>query len=419
MKPVRSYSLKLPDEDPARVRRGLSELEEQLAELGTLEIPQLENGLFTATGGQDASDASGYQHAWLRDNAMVAYARWRCGDVLSATRTIHSLEAFLITQERRMSAIIAGPERKEEVRNRPHVRFEARTLREIPEPWAHAQNDALGDVVWLRLGLAEESDLPLSPNEVELLGTLARYFGAIEYWRDRDSGPWEEQRKLNSSSVGTVVAALCAIRRHRERTSSFSMLSGSELDSWIERGRETLARQLPFESPPERKTDAALLLLLHPLEVVDDLRIVSLVRARLEGEHGIRRYPGDSYFCQDYGEWFPPQEQSADFSDALAVRDELLRPGCEAQWCLFDPILSVVYGRRFRKDPKQPDYFRLQVRYLNRSLAQLTAKGQCAELYYLKGTEWIANNHTPLAWTQANLMVALHDLKLSLNAARV
>ena len=247
-----------------------------------------------------------------------------------------------------MRALIGQPDGKEEVENRPHVRFEARTFKEIAEPWPHAQNDALADVAWLRLLMAEESDLPLSSDEVELLGTMTRYFGAIKYWEDLDSGPWEEGRKLNSSSVGTVVAALRAVKKYRDRAGSFRMLSGRELDSWIENGRRTLERQLPFESPPARKTDAALLLLIHPLAVIDGQRVVSLVRARLEGEHGIRRYVGDSYFCQDYDEVVSAGEQSVDFSNSIEVRDEFLRPGCEAQWCSsFDPIISVIYGRVF------------------------------------------------------------------------
>jgi len=403
------------------VRRALPEIEEQLAAFGTLCIPQLANGLFAAAGGPEAGHASGYQHAWLRDNVMVAYSRWRCGDTQSAHRTAESLAKFLETQEPRMRAIIHRPEAKDEVHNRPHVRFEANTLRELPQKWSHAQNDALGDVMWLRFLLAEQNDLALETGEVELFGTLARYFGAIEYWDDKDSGPWEEERKVNSSSVGTVLSALQGLKRYRERTGSFGMLEGSELDLWIARGSATLHRRLPFESPPERKTDSAVLLLVHPLDVIEDRRmahrIVSLVRARLEGERGIRRYNGDSYFCQDYDEWFPPEEQTADFSNSMDVRDEFLRPGCEAQWCLFDPILSSIFGSRFRVTAR-PELFQLQLRYLNRALSQVTKDGQCPELYFLKRGEWTPNDHTPLAWTQANLAVALHDLKLSLDVAQ-
>ena len=70
---------------------------------------------------------------------------------------------------------------------------------------------------------------------------------------------------------------------------------------------------------------------------------------------------------------------------------------------------------RFLTNPSRADYFHAQVRYFNRALDQLTAEGQCAELYYLKRGEWVANTHTPLAWTAANLAVALHYLKLSLD----
>jgi GH15 family glucan-1,4-alpha-glucosidase len=408
--------MRIPEGEAAMVRRALGEIEERLAALGTLDIPQLENGLFAA-GGANAGGASGYQNAWLRDNAMVAYSRWRCGDAGSALRTLQSLEAFLTTQESRMRAIIQRPEKKEDVQERPHVRFDASTLRELPQTWSHAQNDALGDVMWLRLLMAGRSGLPLSSSEVELFGTMARYFGAIEYWWDKDSGPWEEEKKVNSSSVGTVLAALELARRYGTETGAFRAVDG-ELDCWIANGRATLHRQLPFESPPERKTDAALLLLIHPLEVIEDPRvanqIVSLVRARLEGARGISRYAGDSYFCQDYDEWFSPEEQTADFSNAMEIRNELLRPGCEAQWCLFDPILSTIYGRRFRAQPDRLDLFLKQVRYLNRALAQLTSGGQCPELYYLKRGEWAPNDHTPLAWTQANLAVGIEELKASL-----
>jgi len=411
--------VRLSESDPASIRRELAGIEESLAGTGTLHIPQMDNGLFAATSGQGQNHASGYQNAWLRDNVMVAYSHWRCGDGDSALRTIRSLEEFLMKQQRRMRAIIDRPEEKEDVRNRPHVRFEARTLSELPQPWSHAQNDALGGAMWLRFRMANAQGSTVTPDEAELFGTMARYFGAIQYWEDRDSGPWEEERKVNSSSVGTVVAALSGLKEHGRRSGSFAVVTETEIDSWIQKGRNTLKRQLPFESPPGRRTDAAVLLLLHPLEIVKEKRmahrIVSLVRARLEGEHGIRRYLGDSYFCQDYDEWFPPEEQTADFSNAIDVRNEFLRPGCEAQWCLFDPILSSIYGARFRQDPKEPQHLQRQVRYLNRSLGQLTAEGKCPELYYLKGTEWIPNDHTPLAWTQANLRVALHDLKTSLD----
>lgn len=78
--------------------------------------------------------------------------------------------------------------------------------------------------------------------------------------------------------------------------------------------------------------------------------ILQLVQARLKGPYGIKRYAGDSYFCQDYDEWFSPSQMSSDFSDRLDFRDTFLQPNCEAQWCIFDPLLSIIYGQRFLGD---------------------------------------------------------------------
>ncbi len=404
----------LPLVNPAAALAALEEVESTLAANGTLALPQLDNQLFFAVGG-GSQQVSGYHHAWLRDHSMVAYSNWRRGQLDSAIGTVRSLQRFLFSQEDRMRKVVADPSRKEDPQERPHVRFNAETLAESDENWAHAQNDALADVMWMRLQFV---DIPLEKEEQELLDLLATYFGAIEYWQDRDSGFWEEAPKVNSSSVGTVVAALSSLRNYKSRTRSFRTAEERKLDEWIRLGKQTLARHLPFESPPARKSDAALLFLIYPLQVVEswDLQwqIVSLVRARLEGPHGIRRYLSDSYFCQDYDEWFPPEQRSADFSNSIEVRDEFLQPGCEAQWCLFDPIISAIFGQWFRQNPGNESFLHSQIRYLNRSLSQVTAGWQCPELYYLKNGSWVPNGNTPLAWTQANLAVALFDLKANL-----
>jgi hypothetical protein len=129
--------------------------------------------------------------------------------------------------------------------------------------------------------------------------------------------------------------------------------------------------------------------------------ILNLVQARLKGEVGIKRYAGNSYFCQDYDEWFAPGQMSADFSERLDIRDAHLQPNCEAQWCIFDPVLSIIYGQRFLANRADWASFEKQVHYFNRSLAQVTPAGTCPELYFLKHGSYIANVHTPLAWTQA------------------
>lgn len=187
----------------------------------------------------------------------------------------------------------------------------------------------------------------------------------------------------------------------------------------IAKGRGRLDATLPFEAPPERLVDSALLFLIYPLGVVRSRAmedaVLNLVQARLKDEIGIKHYAGDSYFCQDYDEWFPPDLMSSDFSERLDYRDAFLQPNCEAQWCIFDPVLSVIYGQRFLAGPSDTASFPKQV---NRSLAQVTAAGECPELYFLKQGRYVANAHTPLAWTQASQALALHLLEKSLGVAR-
>ena len=61
----------------------------------------------------------------------------------------------------------------------------------------------------------------------------------------------------------------------------------------------------------------------------------------------------------------------------------------------------------------------LQVRHLNRSLAQLSGPDEacgelrCPEAYYLRGGRYVPNDHVPLLWTQANLLQALIAMERS------
>jgi len=396
--------------------QSLGKIKEILAAYRTHEVQPVANGLFAASSSQAADAVTGYQNVWVRDNIMVADSLRRRGNLAAAIACVRGLTRFFETQLPRFRGIIADPARvlKEEANRRPHIRFAAETLGELPEKWPHAQNDALGLALWFRFVLANTGALPMSAQDHEIYAIFPAYFDAIEYWQDRDSGAWEEGRKINSSSVGAVVAGLEEMRRYQ---TTVQLAQPEKLQMLIARGRERLEAALPFEAPPERMADSALLLLIHPLGIVRTWEmedaILSLVQARLKGEIGIKRYAGDSYFCQDYDEWLAPGRRSADFSERLEFRDALLQPGCEAQWCIFDPLLSVIYGQRFLADRSERASFQKQVHYFSRSLAQVTAAGECPELYFLKHGRYIANVHTPLAWTQANQALALHLMEKS------
>ena len=338
---------------------------------------------------------------------MVAFSQWLCGQRESARKTVRGLQKLLESQSQRFDDIVGNPGLKEDISRRPHVRFRfnAEGLSEVPEGWANAQNDALGAVLWLRYLMANkgESVDEVSPDESALHERMLKYLRAIQFWEDLDSGAWEETRRVNCSSIGAVLAGLQQILSCSKANPAVAVLAG-EL---YKPGRKVLEKTLPFESPPVRKADAAMLLLIFPFEIVNETRtqdqILSLVRARLVGPMGIRRYIGDSYYCQDYDKWFPPTERAVDFSKNIAFRDELLVPGQEAQWCLFDPLISAIYGRR----DSSLENRRLQVMHFQRAMRQLTAELRCPELYYLRKGRFVPNEHTPLLWTQANLAIAL------------
>lgn len=404
----------------------LGRLSTYLCDCRTLEIRAKNNGLFAASSSQDSTSSSGYQNTWLRDTVLVANYFRESGDLAVAGKTVKTLTNYFCLHRHRFLRIIQRPELRSNPNERPQVRFDGDTLRENPESWSHAQNDALGYALWLPMVMSNAGQYQLDAFDLRAYSLFPAYFEAIQYWQDADSGHWEEEETIHNSSVGVVVGALEQMKRYLEvHGSEFSTedvpLSVEQLDGLIRKGRERL-RTLPLESPPHRMADAALLSLIYPVDAVDRTtadQIIELVVTRLKGEHGIKRYEGDSYWCQDYKKLLPPGELTADFSRRIEERNRLLVPGLEAQWCIFDPILSVIYGRRFLETGCLED-FEQQLQFFRRSLSQLTPEGQCPELYYMANSTtrvYQPNDHTPLAWTQANLGIALHYMRASVSRA--
>jgi phosphorylase kinase alpha/beta subunit len=391
------------------VKRLLEFLEGQ----GTFRFPTLENGLFSAAAGEGGEfELTGYRNVWVRDNIHISHAHWQWGESDKAVAAIRSLMAFYVKYKKRFTDIIDGRIDPADPMNRPHVRFDGDRLEELDEKWSHAQNDAIGAFLWLAAKLASECHW--TSDERDLLQNVGRYLQTIQFWDDEDSGHWEEIRKIAASSIGVATAAFEAW--------------GSDFDSAPRvAGRKALDSILPSEciqpDPQKRRRyDSALLFLIYPYQVVTGAmadRIVTDVTGHLMGDHGIRRYLGDSYWCADYKEKLSADVRTADFSDDMASRDRLLEPGSEAQWCLFDPIISIHFGLRYQRTRDDADRHR-QISYLNRSLGQLTTEGsrfgnyRCPESYYREHGVYVPNDICPLLWTQANLKLALTHLIRSL-----
>jgi hypothetical protein len=101
--------------------------------------------------------------------------------------------------------------------------------------------------------------------------------------------------------------------------------------------------------------------------------------------------------------------------------------GDEAQWCLFDPVVSDCYGRRFLRSSSSADHS--QVFHFNRSLAQVTGDWRSAELYYLHNGRYMRNPHMRCMDTSQpaggacnrcahRLRSAKDDLKIGTEASR-
>jgi phosphorylase kinase alpha/beta subunit len=266
---------------------------------------------------------------------------------------------------------------------------------------------------------------------------LVFFFEKIQYWRDEDSGHWEEARKIEASSIGAVLAGLRELRallkqgglasvEYEDRVVTFELV-----DSLAASGRQELETMLPSECVQTddrkyRRYDAALLFLVYPLEIVDGpmaRQIVADVAQHLQGEYGVKRYLGDSYWTADYKERVTAAMLTAEVSVTQEKRDALARSGEEAQWCIFDPIIAVIAGRWFEATQSPAD-FDLQTLHFNRSLGQLTApnclQGEllCPEAYYLSRGRYVPNDQTPLLWTIANLRLAFAQQKVTSSCYR-
>ena len=412
--------------EPRYSSAAIEKIRAVLLEHGTLHFSPLPNGLFSAGPIKRISAHTGYQAVWVRDNVHIAHALMETGDLTAATATVLALADFFGRQASRFDAIIANPSRAAVPEERPHVKFNGYPLSEIPD-WPHDQNDALGYFVWIFARLARLGHIAVTRTHATLLARFPAYFDAIRFWSDEDSGHWEETRKNSASSIGVVCAGcreLKALLESDRGTELRSFVAPDTIDALVDKGLERLGQILPFECiqepPQQRRYDAALIFLVYPLAIVDTAvadQIIDDVQRHLQGEYGIRRYLGDSFWCTDYRRNMHTEERTRDFSSDMWTRDRFFAAGSEAQWCIFDPVISVIFGRRYQVagDERWLDN---QIEYFNRALSQITAGYQCAELWHWETAEdgqrsLEPSDVTPLLWTQANLRIALGEMMKS------
>ncbi|MBN1168821.1 glycoside hydrolase family 15 [Candidatus Woesebacteria bacterium] len=334
--------------------------------LKILKSLQTESGLFLAS---KSGVETGYDKSWLRDNFYETMAFEIIGDWKTVEKTYRAiLEVFLKHEEKIDWAISEKPR---ETYKRIHARFNPETFDEFWEEWGNKQNDAIGCILF-RIGELEirNKRCILKTNDHHrIVNKLVKYLDAIEYWRDPDSGVWEEWEEVHASSIGACVAGLRSIRRLPKIEVPISLIS---------KGEKALDNLLPRESN-DKFVDLSLLSLIWPYNVVDEQQrdqILENVEYHLLRERGIIRYKGDRYYNKN--------------------EDEVSE---EAEWTFGLAWLAIIYEKMDRKE---------KAKELIKDLMVLDTPDGIPELYFSNSAEY--NENTPLGWSESLFIVALYQL---------
>ncbi len=411
----------------------IEKLYKALTQFRVFQFDAFPNGLFPAVGrGSVTEQTSGYRAVWVRDNVHIAYAHYVTEDEAlraAAIRNASALSSFFETnkQQTRILNVIKNPEIALNPMNRPHIRFDGEIETEITEKWPHAQNDALGAFLFFFCSLAIDKAIAVTSSQREMLRNFVHYFQAIEFWKDEDSGHWEEQRKISASSIGAVNAGLTKYRELLDLPGFATDRSIIEydLETLLDTGIKAMNTILPLECAQQetlkyREHDAALLFLADPYEIVHlntADKILSNIRKHLQGEYGIKRYLKDSYWGPNYRS-IPPEKRTIDLSEDIIQRDAFSVEGREAEWCIFDSVMSCAYGKRYLTAGDK-SFLDLQTEYFNRALLQLVECPEnnqrlvIPEAYFVENEMYVPNDHLPLQWAHANLLRAVIAMKKS------
>ena len=304
---------------------------------------------------------------------------------------------------------------------RPNIRYNAVTLAENPDPWGHAQNDSLAFVSYLLFyalnrGLLSYNDPELQPFAQAYACLQHALFQTIQVWHDYDLGAWEDCAALHASSVAVVVASLREELKFVQTHGNLSynipghnlMVTVQSVEAMLNNCLKTLEQVLPneFISATNNAVRSVDLAFLNPLllaymseePILSDemtLTLLGNIENTLLGSIGIGRYLGDVW-------------------DGRINRYDL---GAHeiAQWCHGNPMMSVIYGKLYRKTGNV-NFYHKQIWYFNRSLGCITKNWLIPEAYIVdtKTRMWIPDANEPLAWATSMTLVAISELEQSI-----
>lgn len=412
-----------------------------------------------------------YNAVWLRDS-LWGYLALNSAKVhqKEAKDVLLTLWDYLSTpaQLERMANVIKDPSLLEGATGQMqavHIRFDsdAKDFSDVMEngqeqSWNHKQNDALGlslDLIArsVHSGQITRKDWNTGERLTSLISLIA-YLDRARFDQMADSGAWEEDARLNTSSIALVTSGLESLshllndnrtpaavafttdfNRVAQRVGLARHVTAAHLNALIDRGYDRIAYQLTLggESPDYRPNDlhyrtadAALLNLIYParlsrLTVEQKKQVLAIVRS-LSGSYGIKRYLNDNYQSANF--WF--NDIRTDTSEeANAKRRERFLPFTEAQWFFdswFASASALVY-----QETHDPYFMTQAYQYMNRSLAQITGKGMLGangravpEMALPESYNFIATSDQlspapspiiPLNWAKASLTLMLDHLR--------
>lgn len=394
---------------------------------------------------------------WDRDNIMQALAEYQLtyDDDQMRSRLHVARNAWLLglvaslkhhnTYYKRFVEVIEGKTSAGDYSKRPHIRYNPISLQEVPDQWGHAQNDALGYVLFMtfyaanqgRLHIAEkfspdkETGLPpkfqFGQVEAYKFGLLVPLFWEkIEVWKDIDFGAWEDKKAEHASSI---MCALAALREEKKYVDNFGSLhaniDGKEctvtsnlLQSMIKKCEERLAQILPNEyivsdkedklpNPPAvRESDSAL---------INGLFLAAISGQPVVGEKMTEKVIGR--IVEQLGRPIGFARYAQDLWDGRVDRHDLLIHE-EAQWSHVSPMLSCIYGELYRRTKKK-EYLEEQEMFFKRSLTTINKRWRIPEAYIVdpKSRKWVSDANEPLAWAQSVEIMAIISMKNSLALA--
>src|SRR5580698_3916093 len=173
--------------------------------LKILEGLQYESGLFAAS---KKGESEGYDKAWLRDNFYECLAFEVLGDYDTVHKTYRAILDIFKKHETKIDHAIS--QKPEAAYQYIHPRYHPETFDEYWEEWGNKQNDSIGCVLF-KIGELEKRRKGFivdGADDVRVLQKLVWYLSTLEYWNDPDSGMWEENEEIHSSSVGACLAGL-------------------------------------------------------------------------------------------------------------------------------------------------------------------------------------------------------------------